>query len=249
MKMIGWIVGLVLVAVAAGIGYLVFNSGSLIKSGLEDIGPDYLGADVKVGSVKLELTDGFAQIQNLQIGNPTGFEGPYAMKLDEVRVTLDIANTNSDLVVIKNMVIDGASIAAIAKGQRTNFQQLMDNVDKAMVSFDSSTNTSSSTDETKFIVDQFVFTNAQVSMNSDLLGAMNLPIPDIRLNNIGRNSNGVTAAGLTQEIMQPITQALAQAAVKQGLDIEGVKSRAVEKIRNKLKSKLKLKSLTERLKQ
>ncbi|NOX51745.1 MAG: hypothetical protein GXP16_14605 [Gammaproteobacteria bacterium] len=247
MKMIGWIVGIVLVAIAAGIGYLVFNSGSLIKSGVEQIGPDYLGADVKVGNVKLELTDGFAQIQNLQIGNPAGYEGPYAMKLNEVRVTLDIANTNNDLVVIKKMVIDGASIAAIAKGQRTNFQQLMDNVDKAMDSSDSST--TSSTNETKFIVDQFVFTNAQVSMNSDLLGAMNLPIPDIRLNNIGRSSNGITAAGLTQEIMQPITQALAQAAVKQGLDIEGVKTRAVEKIRNKLKSKLKLKSLTERLKQ
>jgi len=74
---------------------------------------------------------------------------------------------------------------------------------------------------TKFIIDRFNFTNAKASLDSDILGQLELNIPDIRLKDIGRKSNGATAAELAEQILKPITAAISKEAVNQGLDIEG----------------------------
>ena len=160
MKALAWIVGLVLLLVVGVGAYIVLNSGSLVKTAIEELGPDYLGVDVKVGEVNLALAEGSVQIKNLNIGNPQGFAGDYLMKLGEVKVVLDTSQVSDTLVVMKQVLIDGADVAAVAKGKRTNFQQLLDNLES---SDNSGANTSEAAAESemKFIIDSFVFTNAQ----------------------------------------------------------------------------------------
>ncbi|MEM9624415.1 MAG: hypothetical protein AAF993_22435 [Pseudomonadota bacterium] len=240
MKAILWIIGIVVLLVVGGVAFVALNSGSLIKSVIEEFGPDYLATDVSVDAVDLALTEGSAQVNGLSIGNPAGFEGPAAMQLGEVKVALDTQQISSELVVMKEVVIDSAVIAAVAKGSKTNFQQLMENLEAATggPSAEAETGASEETSETRFIVDSFAFTNAKASLDSDLLGRMDLTIPDIRLQGIGRKSNGATAAELAQEILKPITTAVSQAAVSQGLDVEGVKQQALEKVQGEIDEKL-----------
>lgn len=246
MKAIGWIVGII-VLVVVGIGaYVALNSGSLVKSALEEFGPQFLGVDVNVSEVNLELTQGSAQVKGLRLGNPEGYAGDDMMSLDETKVVLDTGAISETLVVMKQVLIDGATVNAIANGQRTNFQQLMDNLDSAAGSADSGSSESSGP-EMKFIIDRFDFTNAKASLSSDLLGDLSLNIPDIHLEDIGRKSNGATAAEIAQQILKPISAAISSEAVNQGLDIDGVKANVTEKITEKLGSGLK--GLTDRLKQ
>jgi AsmA-like protein len=244
MKALGWIFALIVLLVVGVVAFVALNSGNLVKRGIEEFGPQYLGVDVRVNEVNLALTEGSAQVKGLHIGNPPGFAGSHLMKLDEIKVVLDTNQISEQLVVMKQITIDGADLAAIAKGQRTNFQALLDKLESA-----GGTGAESSADSTgremKFIVEQFSFTNAKASMTSDVLGELQLDLPDIRLKDIGRKGNGVTAAELAQQVLKPIVEAVSKAAVSKGLDIDGVKANVEQKVRDKIDSGLK--SLTDKL--
>ena len=247
MKVVGWIVGLVVLVIAGVVAYVAMNSGSLVKTAIEELGPDYLGVDVAVSEVNLALLEGSAQVKGLVIGNPSGFSGPHLMKLDEIKVVLDPDQISESLVVIKEVLIDGAEIAAIAQGQRTNFQQLMDNLESAGGSSASAEETAdSAASEMKFIIDRFTFTNAAASLDSDLLGNLQLNMPDIRLSDVGRKSNGATASEIAKQILKPISEALSSEVVKQGLDLDGIQKDAEEKVRKEIDGGLR--SLTDRFK-
>ena len=97
MKVLGGIVGLIVLLVLGAGVYLFLFSGDLLKSGIEEFGPDFLGADVSVAQVNLDLAGGSAAIRGLEVGNPQGFSGDYAMKLNEIAVTLDPSATTESL--------------------------------------------------------------------------------------------------------------------------------------------------------
>ncbi len=245
MKVVGWIVGILILVVAGVVTFVVLNSGNLIKTGIEEYGPTALGADVSVAEVNLSLAEGSAQVLGFEIGNPAGFAGPHAMKLDEIKVVLDPEQVSEQVIVLKQILIDGADVAAVAQGQRTNFQQLLENIEKAVGSSDGGAGETSSAAGPKFIVDRLDFTNASASLTSDVLGEVAVDLPDIRLTDIGRKSNGVTGAELAQQILQPVTEAVTREAVAQGLDIEGAKQRVREQVQEKVSEGLR--SLTDRL--
>lgn len=236
MKAVVWILGLVLLIII-GIGaYVVFNSGSLIKTAIEDLGPDYLGASVAVGGVDLSLTEGTARIKGLKIGNPEGFNGAHAMQVGDINVTIDTSQTTDKLIVLNQVEIDSADIAAVARGQKINFQQLMDNLEAA---------TGPESSDIKFIIDRLDLTGVTASLNSDILGDVALSIPDVHLKDVGRASNGATGAEIAEQVLKPITTAVTREAVNKGLDIEGVKSRVQDKIRDRIGEGLR--GLTDRL--
>jgi hypothetical protein len=258
MKAIGWIVGIILLVVV-GVGvYLVAFSDSLIKDAIERFGPEYLGASVSVDAVELSLTEGSASIRGLSIGNPEGFGDGHAMRFNEATLALDSSQISETLVVVTRVLVDGADVAAVARGKKTNFQQLLDNITENTGGASQETQEtqepeSDSASEMKFIIDKFDFTSAKASLSSDVLGAMDVTIPDIHLTDIGRKSNGATAAELAQQILKPISSAVTQAAVSQGVDLEGMKQRAQEELEGKLDEKIEeelgseFKGLTDRL--
>ncbi len=234
MKVVGWIAGIVVVLILGAVAFLVLNSGSLIETAIEELGPEYLGAPVGVGGVDLSLTEGSASITDLAIGNPEGYGGGNAMSLGEVKVTLDTGQISDTLVVMKQVLIDSANVAAVAKGSQTNFQKLMENVEQATGTTSAPAAETETGAEMKFIIERFDFTNASASLNSDVLGDMELSLPDIHLTDIGRKSNGATALELTQEILRPITSAISKAAIAQGVDLEGVKEKVTEQVKEKI---------------
>ena len=82
-----------------------------------------------------------------------------------------------------------------------------------------------------------------------MLGDLALDIPDVHLTDIGRKSNGVTAAELAQQFLMPISDAATRAAVEAGLDLEGVKARAKQRVQEQIRDKISsgLRGLTDRL--
>lgn len=133
MKTFAWIVVVLLLLIGGAVAYVALNSGSLVKSGIEKFGPQFLGIEVQVDNVDLAITEGSAAINGLRLGNPAGFSGADMMQVDQIKVVLDTSQISDTLVVMKEVVIDGANITAIAKGQQTNFQQLMANLNLQQV--------------------------------------------------------------------------------------------------------------------
>jgi hypothetical protein len=246
MKILLWIVGIVF-ALLVGVGaYVALFSGDLVKSAIETYAPPFLGADVRVGKVDLSLAEGSGQLQGLQIDNPQGFGGGSAMKLGNIKVVLDPAQISQELVVLERVEIDGAEIAAIAKGGATNLQQLMDNVTAAL----GQESNQDAGSQVKLIINRLDFTNAKTSVSSDVLGELSVQIPDIHLTDVGRESNGATIGEVIQQLLDPVYKSVSKELVAQGLDldIEGMKSKATQGVREQVSDKLGggLKSITEK---
>lgn len=236
MKAIGWLIGILLLVIV-GLGvYVVMNSGSLIKTAVETYGPRYLGVDVQLGSADISVTDGTGELRGLVIGNPQGFDGQYAFKLGAIKLGIDPMAQSETLIRVRDIEIDSADLAMIAKGTDTNLQALM-----AHLSSDSGTESAaeeSAGPEPKIIIENFAFTNARTSLSSDILGDKAVEIPDIRLTGIGEKSQGVTIKEALKELLSPIVQASTRALAKESLNVDELKAEAEERLDKELKERV-----------
>ena len=232
MKVIGVAIGLVLLLVIGVFVYVAYNTNSIVKNAIETIGPQYLDAPVRVKDVDISLQDGRGTLTNLEVGNPAGYEGPYAVRVGTVSVTLDVAHSTSGLVVLKRVTIDGARVAAIAKSAKeTNLRTLSSNVP-------SSKNAS----PIKLIIDELDVTNTQAAVSSPLLSrALEVNVPDVHLKDIGRSTGGADVGTVINQVLAPITKAVARSLSEAGLQSLGVdpnqlKSDAAQRMNDALQS-------------
>lgn len=236
MKTLG-VVGGIIVALVLGVGvYVIVNSGSLIKTAVETIGTEVLGVVVSLDSAEISLTEGSGELRGLTIGNPAEFGGSYAMRFGQIKLVIDVADISDELVVIKSVLIDKAELAIVAKGTATNLQAIMANLDSA--SADTAGAAEEDSSEVKLIIDEFIFSNAQTSLDSDLLGELSVNIPDLHLMDIGGKTDGTTIREALQQILVPIVRSSTQAIAAAGLDIEGVQDRLEQQLDEKLQDKL-----------
>ena len=226
MKAVIWIVGLVVVLVVGAGVFIVLNSGSLIKTAGEKLGPEYLGVPVTLDSAEVSLVEGSGTLTGLVSGNPDGFDGPYAMRIGRISLSLDPTEISGELVVIKVLEVDAAEVAIVAKGKNTNLEAIMDNLAGEEPASPEAEEDSS---ELKMIIDSFVFSNAKTSLDSDLIGSTTVELPDITLTGIGRKSNGATVKEMVKQLLRPIVKSSTEAVVKAGIDLDGLEKSLTEK--------------------
>lgn len=244
MKAIGWLMVTVLALIVALGLYLVVNSGNLVKQAVETLGPEYLGVDVRLGAAEISFTEGTGELRGLVVGNPPGFDGPHSFSFGRIKLGLDPMDQSEDLIVVRDIEIDSADLAIIAHGRQTNLAALMTNLEGQPAEA-----TDPNADSApKIIIENFVFSNARTSFDSDLLGDAAVEIPDIQLQGIGRKSQGVTIREALSQLLRPIVQASTEALARQNLD--GMKASAQEQLDEELDSRLgtNLDSLKDRLK-
>ena len=248
MKTIGWILGIVVLALVGVAIFLVLNSGDLVKEAIEKYGSQYLETDVSVSRVNLSLAEGSGEILGLNIDNPRGFEAGSAFRLGQIKIVLDPSQITADLIVLKEVTIDSAQVAAMVRGKDTNLQGLMDNL-SANLDTEESSAAEEAAPGPKLIIDRFQFSDAQASVDSDLAGQFDVSIPDINLKDVGRSTNGATVGEVIQQILKPIIRSVTREMVNQGLDIEGVKAELQQNLEKKASEKLGtgLKGLTDKL--
>ncbi|MCZ6659710.1 MAG: hypothetical protein O7C67_20680 [Gammaproteobacteria bacterium] len=243
MKVVAWIVGLVVLTVGGAIVYVALNSGAIMKRAVEAIGQEVLGTSVEVDAVNLSMAEGSGEIRGLEIGNPVGFEGDYSMRFSLTKVVLEANDISEELVVIKQVIIDGADIAAEVQGQRSNLQALLDNVASA-----TDPDVTTGVPEPKIIIDRFDFTNARASVTSDLVGNAEFDVPDVHLTGVGRKSDGITAAEAVAQMLRPIAQAVIKQLVAEGLGVDDLQEAAQQRLRDKVDEEIgsELKSIIDR---
>ena len=180
---------LMAILLVASVAYwLHTNVDHLIKQAIESQGSQMTGAPVRIGSVKISTLDGRGELTNLVIGNPPGFKSLYALKVEHVLVEIDIATLTKDVVVIKLIDVAAPNVIYEKGATANNFDVIQKNIATALSSGDDNK------DGKKIIVDHFSLhgANAQVSaafMNGKTIG---VSLPDITLNHVGQQKNGIT---------------------------------------------------------
>lgn len=217
-----WVLGIVaalLLGVAALVVVSAANIGHAIEAGIETFGPEYLGTGVHVDEVEISLWNGSGRIRGFQIDNPEGFEGPYAMRLESMKLRLEPRSLLGDVIVVDELTLDGAEIHAEQIGHNNNIKTLSDRLSAASEPESASAETSES-GETTYIIEHLNLINTRAELTSDLLGrSIDIEVPDLHLTGVGRESGGATAAQIAQQLSAPIVAAVIRGAQAAGVRI------------------------------
>lgn len=240
MKKVLILVGLVVVAVVA----VVFVAGSridtIVKAAIETVAPRITKTPVTVESVKVSPQTGEGAIQGMVIGNPEGYSGPHAMRLGEVKLSLDPKSVLSDKVHVRSIVVDAPEIVLEGGLSENNLKKILANIDGVSASEKSEGKTTNEGTRKKLQVDDIVLSNAkvQVRIPGSPVQIPPVAIPDVRVQNLGAGPDGITATELAQRlvnevlqrVMPAVTKAVTDGAGKLGKDAVDAAKGALDKV-------------------
>ena len=104
-KLIVRILILVVLLVVVALGAGVFFLGSIVKKGVEKVGPSVTKVSVKLDSAIISVFGGSGELKGFVVGNPDGFKSPEAMKVGTMSLKLSPMSIFGDKVVIQSIKV------------------------------------------------------------------------------------------------------------------------------------------------
>ena len=220
--LLGIAIALVVLIIVAVIVVGLFL-GKIVKAGMETIGPKITQTTLTVDSVDVSMLTGSAKVKNLVIGNPEGFKAPNAISVGLAAVSVSPMSVLSDKIVVKSIRIESPEITFEGNPfGANNLKKIQDNVNTAAANFQSplSTNQPPKTAApakpgAKLEVDEFIITGGKIHFGT----GPTLPLPDIRLHDLGKGPDGITAADLTKTILSEVISGTLKAVESAGVSV------------------------------
>lgn len=209
---------LVVVAVVAASLFL----GSIVKTGVNTIGPKVMGVPVTLDEAKFSLLGGRLKLGGLVIGNPEGFKTPSAMKLGQLEVILDVPSLLSDRIIIKKIHVGGPEITYERGLKESNLSRLLAGLEgeaKPEEKPKEGKPAPAGKEEKpgkKVQIDDFLIDDAKLNLSITGLGgnALPLPLPPIHLTDIGKEKEGASVTEVISQVLAAIVQSAGQVATK-----------------------------------
>lgn len=207
-----WIALAAGLAIVLGVAYLALNNplGRLVQIAVNKFGPEILQADVRVGSVSISATDGQGKLTGLRVGNPAGFKTDHALKADVIEIVIEPASVAKDVVVIHKVLIATPDIIFEKGDKGSNFDAIQRNVEAYIGGGGEKKEKDSKGESKKMIIDSLAIRGAKVNYN----GMLNLSLPDIELNNVGKKTGGATSAQVVKAIIAELNAKIALEVAK-----------------------------------
>lgn len=218
----------ILVLVVAGLGFLYLSLNRVIRSAVETYGPQVTQTEMKLGGVNVSPLSGKAQLSDLFVGNPKGFKTSSAFKLGAMRVSLEVGSVLSDTIAIREIIISGPEITYELGPGGSNLAVLQKNVEAYTGGGAERGPTSPETKEggKKVTIDRLLVQKANVNVSAAVLKGetVSVPIPDIELKDIGKESQGVSLAAVVERVLEEVNRKAAQAVAQ--VDLKGMAEKA-----------------------
>ena len=197
----------VVVLLVVVVGGVFFYLDSIVKSGIEVVGSDVLGSEVRVSGVSLSPFSGGGSISGLTIANPEGFERDYAFELGEVSMQLNVGSITSDVIEISSIVIDSPHITYETNLRNDNIRTLLANISGDDGSAEPADSSGSGKD---LLIREFRMINPQLDVITQVASAP-ISLPDIVINDIGTGGEGgASAAEVLSMVLGRINRAIVE---------------------------------------
>jgi uncharacterized protein involved in outer membrane biogenesis len=222
-----WILRIVLasgVVAAIAVFAVFYFLNDIVKGGVETVGPQLTKGEMRLAKAKLSPFSGQAQLTGLFVGNPQGWKTESAIKVGDVKVALDVRSALSDVVMIESILIEGPEITYEGGLGGSNIGKILENIEAfAGGGGEKPAAESSSASSKKFKVKDIQIRGAKVHLSTAGLGgkALTVPLADMRLQNIGTDGSGVTAAQLSRDILKPLLASITKAAAEAATNVGG----------------------------
>jgi len=234
-KIIPGILLIIVLAIAAGLYYLLTNLDVLVKAAIEQYGSEATQTAVRVDKVKIDLTDGAGSISGLTIANPSGYNMPHAFSLGEVRVGIDLQSLQQEPYIINEITVLAPQVfVEINEDNKTNLNELKKNLTpgKAATS-QADTEAKPQAAEPRLIIRRITFSNGDIQARVAALDnkEYQLKLPSLDMTQLGGN-NGATPSELAREILKRLTDSASAEVKKKIIDqqLDELKTKAKAKI-------------------
>jgi len=212
------LVVLVLLLVLA-VGLSIYFLGSIVKKGVETVGPQITRTEIKLDRATLSLLSGSGRLKGLFVGNPRGIKTESAMQVGSVRVGVAPGSVFSDKIHVREVNVEAPEITFEGGLKGNNLSKLLDNVQAATGGSEKSgAAPQSKAASRKLQVDDLLIRGGKINLSVDLsvLGGKSatVPLPEIHLTGLGQVPDGISAADLTARILKEVLQKAIPAAEK-----------------------------------
>lgn len=200
---------------------LMLSLGLIVKAAVNAEGPKLAGVPVHVKTVIIQPLLGIVHIKGLVIGNPAGFNTPSAMELNDFKLDIQMTSLFSKAIVIKEILIDAPQITYEKGLKSSNLSALQANLapkEPAKTPAAEPAPAPKKGAAKKVIIEDFQLNGAKVNVTITALGGkkMTLPLPNIHMKNIGKESNGASPAEVISEVFNSISKAVVDAVASAG---------------------------------
>jgi hypothetical protein len=241
-------VGVVLLVVFVSVA---FSLGSIIKTGVEGIGPRATRVDVKLKHAEVWLLAWRVQLSGIVVGNPPGYRTPSSFEVGDVVVRFKPGSVFSDKLVVESIKVKAPVITWEGGLRDNNLKQIENNLNDFIGSSSTARtsaapSSSAAKQERKLQVNELEIFGAKVQIKTALSGgrAIVLAIPDIHLTGLGSGPGGITPVEVGQRALHAVliasTEEVAKNAGKLGTEAlsgsKGVIQKATESIKGLLQS-------------
>lgn len=236
------------ILLAAGVLILFVFLNSIVEKAVNTEGPKLTGTPVHLEKVDISLLSGSGVFSGFTIGNPEGFSEGHAVSVGSVAVDLDTSTVLKDVIIIRKIDIDQPELVYELNKDTSNFDVLLQNIQKYADSHERKNDDSAGSADTadtekaqrKVIIDELIIRNAKASLKVPMLKlSVKVPLPEIRLTDIGREGSGTSIARSALLVIKEISRTLAETTTTQTKKIGSTLIKEGENAGSKAKNLLK----------
>ena len=208
LKVFGALVLIVIVVIVFGL----FSINSIVEESVARFGPEVTGTPVVLEESALTPWTGAGSLKGLSIGNPESFGSENAFSLGEIAVDVELSSLSEEVILINSIAIIDPEVLYLNNGETDNLRALLANITDRVGGGEAQAETEAEESGTakKIIIDEFIFSGANISASHALLGDQRLSIdlPDLQLTGIGRESGGATLKQAGEQIFAYLNTAI-----------------------------------------
>ncbi len=209
---------MIVVVLTIGITILLVHIDSIARIGIEKSMSRALQVPVTIGSVRVGIFRGEAQIRKLTIGNPESYKTPHALFFDQASARFDLASFRTEEPVIHEIVIQAPNITLEQGLTESNLSRLAKNASRFSGGKKSETakpqagETASHDADRAVKIERLVIDNGQVGVSAPVLQGKVVPIllPPIKLTDLGGKKGTPATAEALSRIFVAILEGVAQ---------------------------------------
>ncbi len=188
----------------------VFMSlNTIVKKGVERVGPIVTKTEVKLDSAILSPFSGKGELHGLFVGNPEGYKTPSAIKVGDIEVNIKLKSVLTDVILVQSIIIDAPEVSFEGGLTGSNIKELLDNISSVASADPEVPGEKPPEGGKKLKVESLLIKNTKVHVTLKGLGGKTttVAIPDIYLTNIGVNEDGgVSSAELSRQVIKKILE-------------------------------------------
>lgn len=190
------------VLVAAYVGVMFFL-GSIVRAGVNSLGPRLTKSRVELAGATLSPVTGSGTLRGLAIGNPAGWSDSNAMSLGRVHLEVAPMSLFGDHIEIRELTIENPEILYETRLFSSNLKDLQKNI-SGFAGGDKTTQPASKTGRpVKFVVRKFRLSGGVARVGTGV-AALAVPLPPIAMDEIGVKEGGITPDQLAGVVLERV---------------------------------------------